>query len=184
MDTLRLDDYFATRRSPIDAMKLDVQGSELSVLKGAKKTLAEDQPFLFIESWSYPVYDHAPLLHELLTFMSVEGYFIFDTDTAASWYYKNSLDGYGRARQIGLNLLLVPNLELALERWSKEKVRHFAFIFDLWGYSNASLYLAETSGDTELSNALRRLGARWPHFLRRFHRVQSRVVNRNLHRLT
>ena len=111
-------------------------------------------------------------------------YFIFDTDTAAAWYYKNELDGCGRSRQIGLNLLLVPDLDMLFSRYDQDRIRHFAFIFDLWGYQNAALYLAESAGDVQLVREFQKIAKRWPPRLRKIQRVYSRVRNRNIHRLT
>jgi FkbM family methyltransferase len=45
-----LDDYFADERSRISAIKMDVEGHELSVFKGAMKLLRKHSPLLVFES--------------------------------------------------------------------------------------------------------------------------------------
>jgi FkbM family methyltransferase len=44
-----LDDYFASRTGRIAAIKIDVEGHEMSVLRGATKILSEDRPCLVLE---------------------------------------------------------------------------------------------------------------------------------------
>lgn len=53
---ISLDDYFDGKTIKIDFIKIDVEGAELFVLKGAEKILKEDSPMLLIEI-------HGPFLH-------------------------------------------------------------------------------------------------------------------------
>ena len=46
---MRLDDFVERYRVVPDVMKIDVEGSELFVLKGGEKTLRENSPVIFIE---------------------------------------------------------------------------------------------------------------------------------------
>jgi FkbM family methyltransferase len=46
---LRLDDYFRNRKRRIAAMKIDVEGHELAVLRGAQEILDTDGPCLVVE---------------------------------------------------------------------------------------------------------------------------------------
>jgi FkbM family methyltransferase len=65
--------------SPFDLIKLDVQGSELDVLKGGKKYLARTQPrYLLIET-SIQQYNHgAPLAGEVISYLNKIGYRLQD----------------------------------------------------------------------------------------------------------
>lgn len=47
-DVIKLDDYVAATEIIPDALTIDVEGGELEVLKGAKKTLKKHQPLLWI----------------------------------------------------------------------------------------------------------------------------------------
>ena len=47
--SVSIDDYIAQRRIPVDFIKMDVEGAEGMVLRGAKRTLEEFHPILAIE---------------------------------------------------------------------------------------------------------------------------------------
>jgi FkbM family methyltransferase len=60
-----------------DFLKLDVQGYELEVLKGAPKALAGAQAVL-LEVSTIELYVGAPLFHEVVAFMLAHGYRVYD----------------------------------------------------------------------------------------------------------
>jgi len=49
VESTSLDDYFAQRDRPINFLKIDVEGAEASVLKGARKLIEADRPSMEIE---------------------------------------------------------------------------------------------------------------------------------------
>jgi hypothetical protein len=63
VDTWTLDDVLAGRRA--DVVKIDVEGAELEVLRGAAKTLAQG-PTVVIEHGARPMDEHAEMF-DLLT---------------------------------------------------------------------------------------------------------------------
>jgi|SRR5579871_3585464 len=63
-----------------DFLKLDVQGYELEVLKGAPKTLAMAEVVL-LEVSTIELYEGAPLFHEVIAFMHSHGYRAHDIST-------------------------------------------------------------------------------------------------------
>ena len=58
-------------------LKADVQGYELAILRGAERVLAMTDLALLEVSFQ-PVYDNAPMAHELITEMGALGFRIFD----------------------------------------------------------------------------------------------------------
>lgn len=54
--SIRLDDYFAGSTQFPDLIKIDVEGAELAVLKGARETIAKGRPTLIVEihRWGSP----------------------------------------------------------------------------------------------------------------------------------
>ena len=71
VETIALDD-FVRGRSPPGVVKIDVEGAELRVAKGATKMLAEHRPVLFFESFGRGA--------EMLKVLSPLGYVAWDTD--------------------------------------------------------------------------------------------------------
>lgn len=49
VEVVSLDEYFANREKKISAIKIDVEGHEFSVLRGARKMLEQDAPLLVFE---------------------------------------------------------------------------------------------------------------------------------------
>jgi FkbM family methyltransferase len=72
--TLRLDD---AGLPPADLIKIDVEGTELAVLKGAERALAARHPILFV------ALDGLETRRECLTFLSGLGYDLFMLDGSA-----------------------------------------------------------------------------------------------------
>ncbi len=83
-------DALRRERSPVDFIKIDVEGHEAAVLRGAKETIELDQPVLFIEC-SHP--DHGCLAP-----LESSGYVIVDAD-------RMSLD----CSQLSYNFFCFPN---------------------------------------------------------------------------
>jgi FkbM family methyltransferase len=64
--------------SRIDIMKIDVQGAELLVLKGASAMLRREAiDLIFAEVMFVPHYEGAPLYHEVATFLGTHGYLLY-----------------------------------------------------------------------------------------------------------
>ena len=73
-----LDDLLAKQGlGRADFLKLDVQGYELEVLKGASTTLGQAEAVL-MEVSLIPINQGAPLLHEAVSFMADRGFRVYD----------------------------------------------------------------------------------------------------------
>ena len=78
--TVTLDSLLQERGSQsesIDFLKLDVQGYELEVLKGAEKALARTE-FVLMETSLIAVNRGCPVLADVLEFMTVRGFVLMD----------------------------------------------------------------------------------------------------------
>lgn len=62
---------------PSILMKIDVQGYEVQVLKGAQKTLASCE-IVLVEVSTQRVYENSPLAHEVVSYLGERGFCIFD----------------------------------------------------------------------------------------------------------
>ncbi len=74
--TARLDDVLLQQNKKIDFMKIDVEGAELGVLKGAAALIKRDQPVIIFECGlgGTDMYDTTPA--ELFSFFTEQGYSI------------------------------------------------------------------------------------------------------------
>jgi len=70
-----LDDYVERNRLPrVDFIKLDVDGSEVSVLRGARKILARDQPVILTEVALYIFKENGEDIREFWSIFRDQGY--------------------------------------------------------------------------------------------------------------
>ena len=54
MKVVSIDDFVSERKLSVGLIKIDVEGTELDVLKGAKKTIKEFKPILLIGIYHNP----------------------------------------------------------------------------------------------------------------------------------
>jgi FkbM family methyltransferase len=89
IDVITLDDYvsdFSLDR--LDLIKIDVEGFEFNVLKGAEKTITKFKPALFIELDDNNLKDQQSSAKDLVEFLIGMGYEIFNAQV------KNSINGH------------------------------------------------------------------------------------------
>jgi FkbM family methyltransferase len=73
-----------TADRPVSLVKLDVDGFECDVLRGATKLLSETRPVFVMELASYVLEERGASLAELLSFFSPAGYRFYDESTNAA----------------------------------------------------------------------------------------------------
>lgn len=83
-----------------DFIKLDTQGSELDILRGASKTV-DDRIFgLEIEAETVPIYESQPLFSDIDNFLRERGFFLFDI-RPFYWKREKGKDyGYAKGQMI------------------------------------------------------------------------------------
>jgi FkbM family methyltransferase len=72
-----LDSFLGSMLKPPDLIKLDVQGFELEVLRGAERCMSNSEVILSEVSF-YETYKGCPLAHEVISFLGERGFRIFD----------------------------------------------------------------------------------------------------------
>ena len=80
VDTATLDDFLAAHvPEGVALLKLDTQGAELSILRGAARSLqAQSIEVIYTEFFLVPHYEGAPLLNDLWDLLAGHGYSMFD----------------------------------------------------------------------------------------------------------
>lgn len=80
-----LDRIVSARKiNEVSLLKLDVQGSEIEVLKGGSNTLRSSDMVL-LECSFLPYNKGAPLFNEVVDFMAGEGFFVYDIGSLFRW---------------------------------------------------------------------------------------------------
>jgi FkbM family methyltransferase len=75
VEIIRLDDFVESEKlKSLDLIKIDVEGFELNVLKGAQHSLRKFRPILFIELDDDNLHEQGNSAKELIEFLEREGY--------------------------------------------------------------------------------------------------------------
>eukprot|EP00435_Cladocopium_sp_Y103_P071738 s412_g38.t1 len=82
--TMSLDSILKMRKLSPCAIKIDVEGSELEVLKGAPETLRESQPSLFLELHPYELRERGSSSAEVFDIVIEHGYDMFERPACQS----------------------------------------------------------------------------------------------------
>jgi FkbM family methyltransferase len=77
IEIVRLDDFLAGEKSSIGIMKLDVQGFEMNVLKGAEETLKRTS-IVLLEAGNHDVYVGSPRYYEIDEYLRDRGFILYD----------------------------------------------------------------------------------------------------------
>jgi hypothetical protein len=89
--TITIDEYIMEKGiEKIDILKIDVQGNELNVLKGAKRALVDNRIcMVYLETYFKAQYEDQPLFNEIFSFLCANGFEL--QDIYDPYYNKNSI---------------------------------------------------------------------------------------------
>lgn len=183
VECVALDEVLEAEDAP-DFIKIDTQGAELEILRGAENLLRANAPIVLTETWCAEVYKDIPLTHDVMAFMSKLGYQVFDLNIAAAWQHQSKAlpESRCKAKTIGFDLLFIKQLERC-EFSSVEKLLKFAGLCELYGFRDYAVAVLENSKfvDASIVGAIAQLVAneRWEHSLAcRVQRLLNRVLRR------
>ena len=137
----------------MDYLKVDVEGEDLNVIKGAQRTLAEGIFALQIEVRFIEFYKNEPLFSEVNSFITSLGFELFDLNR---YYYKTKPFKGSLKGQLGMaDALYFMDIEKHLNNCEKsqhvknltEKVLKAMIISALYGYYDYSEKLLDKSRD-------------------------------------
>jgi FkbM family methyltransferase len=93
VDTISLDDFCGARGVRPDVIKIDVEGAEMSVLRGMKRVLEEDKPILFMELHPYHLPKFGTSTRELLGYLIERGYTVMEIENMRDYDSRMQLTG-------------------------------------------------------------------------------------------
>ncbi len=73
-----------------DFIKIDTQGYELEILKGAEKTMQQAE-FILLEVSLIDIYENCPMVAEIMAFMQSKGFVLYDICSLMRRPYDNAL---------------------------------------------------------------------------------------------
>ncbi|BCS31619.1 hypothetical protein TBR22_A08210 [Luteitalea sp. TBR-22] len=98
----------------VDVMKIDVDGHEPAVLRGAEQTIRADRPLLLLEV-SRPNYEQAgERVTDVVTWLQERGYDVMDGDRDAAFPSAEALQETIHRMDVSCNLLCLPRETVAL----------------------------------------------------------------------
>lgn len=185
VECVALDSILAPGDAP-DFIKIDTQGAELEILRGAERLLRRGAPLVLAETWCAEVYAGMPLTHDVMAFMYQLGYQVFDLNVAAAWQHKNAVlpDVYCKAKTIGFDLLFVKRLD-QLHFQPEPELLKFAGLCELFGFRDYAMAALESTPrqSENTTEALRQL-AENDQRDRSAHRRWRQIANRLFGRVT
>jgi FkbM family methyltransferase len=132
----KLDDLLTI--SP-DFIKIDTQGSEFEIIKGARKLLTYNCPMVSLETWTRDVYKNSPRMDQIISLMYEYGYEILDMELCASEKHRTDLKTISKQTISGYEIIFgKKNIEMVKGYDTKVK---YVLLLDLFGYKDMALYL-------------------------------------------
>ena len=165
-----LDDFYNEKKyTECDFIKIDTQGSELDILKGAKELLKGFNPIVYAETWTREIYEKTPLSFEIMSYMHKNNYELLSVEVGASWKNLLGKQSGGKKQVVGLDLIFIPNNNIILNEKPEKFIKYIA-ILELYGYYSLATHLLElynlTKPDFILYKdaALRRMNKNFPNW--------------------
>jgi FkbM family methyltransferase len=131
-----------------DFLKLDVQGAELAVLRGATKTLQQQLVGVQIEVCFVPLYEGQPLFSDVDTFLREFGFELFDL--SCEFWKRDSRVGDARGQLVFADALYLKSAEatsslvgLLEDRYRSAKALKAAAVASLYGYQDHGVHVLE-----------------------------------------
>ena len=124
-----------------DFIKIDTQGAELEILKGAERILTNYCPIVTCETWCAEVYKNAPMMHEVIQYMNNHGYQVFDMELAAAWKHGNK-EVSSKRKSIGYEILFVKVKDINVVH--NQQIIKLLLLLELYGYRDYAIFLMDS----------------------------------------
>lgn len=138
VNVVKMDDLI--KISP-DFIKIDTQGSEYEIIKGANEILKNNCPLISLETWTRDVYKGSPTFEKIIPILSDLGYEILDMELCSAEKHKTKHDVQSKQTVSGYEIVFGrKNLEMIGDYNIKLK---YIILLDLFGYRDLGLFLNE-----------------------------------------
>ncbi len=141
----RMDSLIIDKEDIPDFIKIDTQGSEYEILKGAENILRNNAPIITTEVWTEEIYKDAPLAHEIMSLLNQYGYRLFKTELAASRTYSIGESIHCQARHCGLELFYVKDYKKMSFISEDKLIKHIAIV-EMFGFRDYAIFLLDRLG--------------------------------------
>jgi hypothetical protein len=115
---------------PIDLLKLDVQGAELDVLRGAQRLL-RDTLVIHAEVEFFPIYREQPLFDDVFRFLRDQSFDLFDITYLERYSYQGG--GSRGERLLWGEAVFIPNRARLLRLDTEPKAKLIRIMRDVYG---------------------------------------------------
>lgn len=155
VEAVRLEDIVAQRGLGADFIKLDCQGADYEILRGAGSLLGRAVMGVEVEVLFEEIYKGSPRFHHVDAFMRENGFQLYDLRTA-SWKRNGAKElGYAKGK-----LIFADALYLREEGWKgidcREALLKVMFCHCIYGYFDSSYAILRKHGPEFLEASLLR----------------------------
>lgn len=134
----RLDDVLRDEGIKCDVVKIDTQGSEGEIIRGAPESLGRDAFAVIVETWTVEVHRGQALTGDIMRELADLGFSVFDVGVAAAWTRRAGAGAelVAKRQVTGLDLLMLK--DPAPEGSTIDRVK-WAGIADAFGFTDYAL---------------------------------------------
>ena len=159
-------------------IKIDTQGAELDILRGAKQLLCDYAPLVTCETWCAEVYKDAPLMHEIIAYMDSLGYQVFDMEIAAAWRHgASSNKSNSKTKSIGYEVLFVKTKNIESLYKDHEYFLKFILLLELYGYRDYAIYLLSNEEDAIFNDVKNKLIENQQKEMQFLSKIFNKIIN-------
>jgi len=173
-----LDDILFDNSIVPNFIKIDTQGAELDILRGAKQLLCDYAPLVTCETWCAEVYKDAPLMHEIIAYMDSLGYQVFDMEIAAAWRHgASSNKSNSKTKSIGYEVLFVKTKNIESLYKDHEYFLKFILLLELYGYRDYAIYLLSNEEDAIFNDVKNKLIENQQKEMQFLSKIFNKIIN-------
>lgn len=171
VDVRSIDDLNKELSLDCDLLKVDTQGSEMEILKGAEKLLKDSVSFVLLETWTFEVHKGQALSGEIMEWMDKQGFTLLRINQGADWHRKEieKLETPGLRSLVGLDLLFVRNsFDFGSKAKNIDKAVIGAGLAELYGFPDLGMQIlaqvkSHSGEDESLQKAESLMIKNWKH---------------------